>query len=90
MKKFVLSIIFFTAFYASNTFANFERGYADLVDKLLPSVVSVATKKTIEKKQNPIPELPEGHPFNEMFKDFFWKSITSKKKFNRFRFWFYH
>jgi serine protease Do len=79
MKKFVLSIIFFTAFYTSNTFANFERGYADLVDKLLPSVVSIATTQIVERQASPIPELPEGHPFNDMFKDFFGNQMPKRE-----------
>ena len=47
MKRlFVLSLfsIFFTIQSAS---AQFERGYADLVDELLPSVVSIATSQTV-------------------------------------------
>ena len=79
MKKLVLSIIFLTAFYASNTFANFERGYADLVDKLLPSVVSIATTQIVERQASPIPELPEGHPFNDMFKDFFGNQMPKRE-----------
>lgn len=79
MKKFVLSIIFLTAFYTSNTFANFERGYADLVDKLLPSVVSIATTQIVERQASPIPELPEGHPFNDMFKDFFGNQMPKRE-----------
>ena len=79
MKKIVLSIIFLTAFYTSNTFANFERGYADLVDKLLPSVVSIATTQIVERQASPIPELPEGHPFNDMFKDFFGNQMPKRE-----------
>lgn len=79
MKKLVLSIIFLTAFYTSNTFANFERGYADLVDKLLPSVVSIATTQIVERQASPIPELPEGHPFNDMFKDFFGNQMPKRE-----------
>jgi serine protease Do len=79
MKKLVLSIAFLTAFYSSNTFANFERGYADLVDKLLPSVVSIATTQIVERQASPIPELPEGHPFNDMFKDFFGNQMPKRE-----------
>ena len=79
MKKLLLSIVFLTAFYTSNTFANFERGYADLVDKLLPSVVSIATTQIVERQASPIPELPEGHPFNDMFKDFFGNQMPKRE-----------
>ncbi len=54
--------------------------FADLVEKVRPAVVSINVKngsKTSEdKKKKPpfqfkgIPELPEGHPFNEFFKRF--------------------
>ena len=79
MKKLLLSIVFLTTFYTSNTFANFERGYADLVDKLLPSVVSIATTQIVERQASPIPELPEGHPFNDMFKDFFGNQMPKRE-----------
>ena len=46
--------------------------FADLVEKLIPSVVSIAST-TIVKKQNnqAIPKFPEGSPFDEFFKDYF-------------------
>ena len=73
MKRLVF-LSLFTFFFTNTTFAQFERGYADLVDKLLPSVVSIATSQTVERQTKQLPELPEGHPFNDMFDDFFWKS----------------
>ena len=63
----------------SNSYASFERGYADLVDKLLPSVVSIATTQIVERQASPIPELPEGHPFNDMFKDFFGNQMPKRE-----------
>ena len=39
MKKNFFSIFFIAVLCLSNSYASFERGYADLVDKLLPSVV---------------------------------------------------
>ena len=46
--------------------------FADLVEELIPSVVSIAST-TIIKNQNqqPIPRFPEGSPFDEFFKDYF-------------------
>ena len=79
MKRiFVLSLfsIFFTIQSAS---AQFERGYADLVDELLPSVVSIATSQTVERQTRQLPELPEGHPFNDMFDDFFGNQMPKRE-----------
>ncbi len=46
--------------------------FADLVEDLVPSVVSIAST-TIVNNQNsqPIPRFPEGSPFDEFFKEYF-------------------
>ncbi len=79
MKRlFFLSL--FNIFFLTNTsLAQFERGYADLVDELLPSVVSIATSQTVERKTSQLPELPEGHPFNDMFDDFFGNQMPKRE-----------
>jgi len=52
-------------------------GFADLADRLLPSVVNISTTQTIKadhKADRPgsdIPQFPPGSPFEEFFKDFF-------------------
>ena len=79
MKKNFFSIFFIAVLCLSNSYASFERGYADLVDKLLPSVVSIATTQIVERQASPIPELPEGHPFNDMFKDFFGNQMPKRE-----------
>ena len=78
MRIFIVSVFsfFFTLNQAS---AEFERGYADLVEKLLPSVVSIATSQIVERRSNSLPELPEGHPFNDMFKDFFGDQMPKRE-----------
>ncbi len=46
--------------------------FADLVEKLSPSVVSIASTTIINNNsQNQIPQFPEGSPFDEFFKDYF-------------------
>jgi serine protease Do len=50
--------------------------FADLADKLLPSVVNISTTQNIEENpiqpnDQPFPMFPEGSPFNDMFEDFF-------------------
>ena len=44
--------------------------FADLVEELIPSVVSIAST-TIVKNQQPMPRFPEGSPFDDFFKDYF-------------------
>ncbi len=46
--------------------------FADLVERLMPSVVNIATtQKMPERRQMDVPRLPPGSPFEEFFKDFF-------------------
>ena len=46
--------------------------FADLAEKLLPSVVNISTTQTVEGREGPqIPQLPPGSPFEEFFKEFF-------------------
>ncbi len=47
-------------------------GFADLAEKLLPSVVNISTTQVIEGKNGPqLPQLPPGSPFEDFFKEFF-------------------
>ncbi len=66
-----LTIIYFL--FVPNLFArSAPDSFADLVEELIPSVVSIASKTIIkEQHQQPLPQFPEGSPFDEFFKDFF-------------------
>ena len=45
--------------------------FADLAEKLMPSVVNISTTQTIKTPANPFPfKFPPGSPFEEMFKDY--------------------
>ena len=45
--------------------------FADLAEKLMPSVVNIASTQTIKTTINPFPfQFPPGSPFEDMFKDF--------------------
>ena len=69
MKKIII-FLFLTLFFKP-VFAVPE-SFADLVDKLSPSVVSIASTTIFENNsQNQIPQFPEGSPFDEFFKDYF-------------------
>jgi len=48
-------------------------GFADLAEKLLPTVVNISTTQTIDQPQGlpNMPNLPPGSPFEDMFRDFF-------------------
>ena len=69
MRKYILLsflIIIFKPVFA------LPESFADLVEKLSPSVVSIASTTIIENNsQNQIPQFPEGSPFDEFFKDYF-------------------
>ena len=45
--------------------------FADLAEKVMPSVVNISTTTTITTQTNPFPfEFPPGSPFEDMFKDY--------------------
>ena len=77
--RFFLVNVFIFFFSLNQASAEFERGYADLVEELLPSVVSIATSQIVERRSSSLPELPEGHPFNDMFKDFFGNQMPKRE-----------
>jgi serine protease Do len=50
--------------------------FADLAERLLPSVVNISTTQMVKARQGPggapeMPRFPPGSPFEEFFKDFF-------------------
>ncbi len=54
------------------------KSFADLAEKLMPSVVNISTTQTIVTNVNPFPfEFPPGSPFEDMFKEF---STPQKRK----------
>jgi len=46
--------------------------FADLAERLMPSVVNISTTQTVVTRSNPFPglEFPPGSPFGDMFKEF--------------------
>ena len=68
-----LLLIFFTISLASQVFAkDAPASFADLAEKLMPSVVNISTTTTVTTNTNPFPgfEFPPGSPFEDMFKEF--------------------
>ena len=80
MKKvkilFVALLVVNFSFFANAK--NTPESFADLAEKLMPSVVNISTTQTIVTNINPFPfEFPPGSPFEDMFKEF---STPQKRK----------
>jgi len=73
MKNYYLNFLFLILFFFSGFSANaVPDSFADLVEELMPSVVSIASTTIIKNKNNqPTPKFPEGSPFDDFFKDYF-------------------
>ena len=68
-----LLIIFFTVGFASHVLAkDAPVSFADLAERLMPSVVNISTTTTVTTNSNPFPgfQFPPGSPFEDMFKEF--------------------
>ena len=66
--------ILFTLFILNFSVVNAKpvpESFADLAEKLMPSVVNISTTQTVRTTTNQFPfQFPPGSPFGEMFKDF--------------------
>jgi len=85
MKKFkkFLIIIFCNILLITNLNSKeVPDSFADLVEKLIPSVVNISATRVIEtRSQNPFPfQFPPGHPFEDLFKDFDRSGSPQKRK----------
>ena len=70
LKLFLLTIIFTNFSFIVNT-KDVPSSFADLAEKLMPSVVNISTTQTITTRNNPFPfQFPPGSPFEDMFKEF--------------------
>ena len=69
--KIILSTILFIN-YAFTSLSNANpSSFADLAEKLMPSVVNISTTQTITTGTNPFPfQFPPGSPFEDLFKEF--------------------
>ena len=74
MKKIKkLFIILFSLSFASQVLAKDPpASFADLAERLMPSVVNISTTTTVTTNSNPFPgfQFPPGSPFEDMFKEF--------------------
>ena len=70
-KTFLLSIFFILSFEKISFSKNTPESFADLAEKLMPSVVNISTTTIITTQNNPFPfQFPPGSPFEDMFKEF--------------------
>ncbi len=75
MKKFKAFVIIFILFFSSikqSYSQTIPSSFADLAERLMPSVVNISTTQTVVTRDNPFPgfEFPPGSPFGDMFKEF--------------------
>ncbi len=74
MKKINFLLIVFLLFsFKSTVFGkDVPESFADLAEKLMPSVVNISTTQTVVTTKNPFPgfQFPPGSPFEDMFKEF--------------------
>ena len=69
-KKIFFSILILNLSFLSNAKA-IPESFADLAEKLMPSVVYISTTQTVKTSGRQFPfQFPPGSPFGEMFKDF--------------------
>ena len=72
IKTIFFSLIFIFGYSTLSNSQNIPSSFADLADKLMPSVVNISTTQTVVTRSNPFPnfQFPPGSPFEDMFKEF--------------------
>ena len=71
----IFKLIFCSIFIVNISSLSFAKGapesFADLAERLMPSVVNISTTQTVTTNTNPFPfQFPPGSPLEDMFKDF--------------------
>ncbi len=71
IKTFLLSFVLFFNFTLNSNSQGIPGSFADLAEKLMPSVVNISTTTTVTTRSNPFPfQFPPGSPFEDMFREF--------------------
>tara|TARA_B100001059_G_C17784569_1_gene556298 strand:+ start:238 stop:1644 length:1407 start_codon:yes stop_codon:yes gene_type:complete len=71
VKIFLFSVVFFLNLLSNSFSQNIPSSFADLAERLMPSVVNISTTTTVTTQSNPFPfQFPPGSPFEDMFKEF--------------------
>tara|TARA_Y100001970_G_scaffold199437_1_gene242599 strand:- start:1011 stop:2417 length:1407 start_codon:yes stop_codon:yes gene_type:complete len=69
--KFLIVIVFSSCISFNANTKDIPSSFADLAERLMPSVVNISTTTTVTTQVNPFPfEFPPGSPFEDMFKEF--------------------
>ena len=70
IKSVFITILFFN-FISPSISKDAPNSFADLAERLMPSVVNISTTQTVTTNVNPFPfQFPPGSPFEDMFKEF--------------------
>ena len=68
LRNYLLLLIFSFAINGNVIAKEIPGSFADLAEKLMPSVVNISTTTTVTTKSNPFPfQFPPGSPFKDMF-----------------------
>ena len=71
LKLIFLTIVFSLSISIQSNSKPVPASFADLAEKLMPSVVNISTSTTVVTNSNPFPfQFPPGSPFEDMFKEF--------------------
>jgi serine protease Do len=72
IKLIFLTFVFVLSFSSLSNSQPVPSSFADLAEKLMPSVVNISTTQTVVTRSNPFPnfQFPPGSPFEDMFKEF--------------------
>ncbi len=72
IKAIFLSLLLVFNFSSISNSQSIPSSFADLAEKLMPSVVNISTTQTVVERSNPFPnfQFPPGSPFGDMFKEF--------------------
>ena len=71
LKTYFLSLLIVLNLSSQSFSREVPESFADLAEKLMPSVVNISTTQTVVTNSNPFPfQFPPGSPFEDMFKEF--------------------
>ena len=71
IKTLIISVFLVVSFSKNSISKEIPASFADLAEKLMPSVVNISTTTTVTTQSNPFPfQFPPGSPFEDMFKEF--------------------
>ena len=71
LKLFLITFILSLNIFTNSSSQDMPGSFADLAERLMPSVVNISTTTTVTTQSNPFPfQFPPGSPFEDMFREF--------------------